>query len=1188
MNSAGEASFSSMSWGGNGSIDADIDRLRRQLRQLEGQKEETTKPNTDAQTARMRQRQARTRSIGSFGHLSTSSLLGQRRPSSNANTPSISASLGSGSASVGGVFGDSEGSFSEDDSIGAGRLKRHDVNGISQFELVNESFRRVEDNATRLKSLESVDARKSSDDDMKGFSTDESTPSRGRGLPQSKRQESYQDTLSEQSQKPRYHEDDEDDDTGLLQSKRQDSHHDIRTLRMQPQIPRDEDDDEPYSEYHDIRTSSMQPRIPRDEDNYAESSDSDVYKEDIVVANAEPFLDVGELLRASDDEDDPTRDRLNESTGSSNRDRLNENTGSSNRGRLNESTGSSNRRKSPFGKGRRSSYENVKPLAIGPDGKAAIMEPSQRSLFLDEVDDDYEVDRFEAPFEMLCAPSFSQFAMLQIQPEQLLLVGNEYLFADDGPAHLDPFLLNQEMEFADHYTADSRRLIDPASVSSFCFPDGLRVRYIPRAGLVGARRMGWIGPKGDRCHLMVFTNGNGITDHGVAITIQWEMNMKRNEKQSLSKAVYTRRKRRRASRRIQQWWRCQVQNRVLREALDITGFPDHSVADLKAELAPSELKLLEKALKNTSNRQKLHQSTTESQGKSSTGYAARRQLKKKGVSKKLNKILSRGTQKESPIPEFDTSTVEEVTRAAMMRSPSVALLYDDVSRESTISDDFPDSEDGSKSSRGFGLFKSVSGRASSNSTRFSMRSFHSSTKSMVSTQSLSPVARPQRVLTLRPSKRTIERARESYETMKENDRMGSICVVEKCYTLIGCQPDEHVLLLGPLQQLVNSEREEIFAFRLSRNDMSPNKKRPKEKTIDDVDEERRLEWELQSRRHIIIKAMREKLRLTTRQALITYPSSQLEHVHGKLHHFETFIPQIPEFETTKLPLPLPSIGKEWVLAQFLLDIGPDSLVLCLKLMLLERSILVLGDNLQDVTMYACGLIELLKPFEWASAFMPVLPRKMLDFVNCPVPFIAGVAVRNVTEIENDSRILEAMSNGMSLLNLKTNTLQITTERGISKMISLDPYLREKLKMMRARLQYFVQEDPHSPLRNFNTFVRFGLSRRESLTLYSACRVLEKHFSQFCGDLALNDKAWRRYGTIDVDTDDFVFNPEWFINPIRAENAFHEAIVKTQLFSGYVHERREDRIEMDEIMEGEMGCLIAEWVYDKWMAKKRLR
>jgi hypothetical protein len=652
--------------------------------------------------------------------------------------------------------------------------------------------------------------------------------------------------------------------------------------------------------------------------------------------------------------------------------------------------------------------------------------------------------------------------------------------------------------------------------------------------------------------------------------------LKKGEKQRLSDAIFKRRKRRRAVRMLQRWWRNMVQDRILREALEISGFQGVLPADLKAELTSSELKLLHKALKDSGSRQFL---------RGSPGNAAHNQLKKKGVNKKLNAVLHRNLPNTPYLNVDAAEEVEALTRAAVLRSPSLSHVADMVLGEDSAEED---------SHGGVG---SLLGRVSRSSRRLSVRSVFTSRSSQVqtahsptrtSTVSMQTSSLRGIASTGKYSRHVADLARESYETMKANDRMGSICVVEKCYTLIGCQPDEHILLLGPLQQLINSERDEILEFRQMRNDMNA-KKRPKEKAINDVEEERRLERELKNRRQVIVRSMREKLRLTTRQALVTYPRSQLEHVYGKLHYFESFIPQIPgDQEPIKLPLPLPRIGKEWALAQILLDIGPDSLVLCLKLLLLERSILVVSDNLQQVSMCACALIELLKPFEWASAFMPVLPRRMLDFINSPVPFIAGVSVHDFTEIEHDDRVLEAMSQGMSLLNLKTSTLHITTEKGMSDMIGLDPYLRSKLKLLVSRLQHFVENDPQSPLRNLNTFLRFGLSRRESLTLNSVCQVLEQHFTCFCGDLAVNDKAWKRYGTVDVKTNEFMFQPDWFLNPIRTDHAFHEAMVRTQLFSGYVHERREDQIEMKEIMEGELGYFIAEWVYEKWVARKRRR
>mmetsp|Transcript_15455 Transcript_15455/g.24060 ORF Transcript_15455/g.24060 Transcript_15455/m.24060 type:complete len:282 (+) Transcript_15455:1-846(+) len=250
--------------------------------------------------------------------------------------------------------------------------------------------------------------------------------------------------------------------------------------------------------------------------------------------------------------------------------------------------------------------------------------------------------------------------------------------------------------------------------------------------------------------------------------------------------------------------------------------------------------------------------------------------------------------------------------------------------------------------------------------------------------------------------------------------------------------------------------------------------------------------------------------------------------------------------------------------------------------------LILGQNLEEITACACGLLSLLKPMEWASAFMPVLPFSLLGFVNSPVPFVAGLAIDDnyrLMEVETDERITQAMENGMSVINLHTNTLLITTETGVSQMLSLDPYLREQLDFLSTRLQHYAREKS-SAIHSFRRFIRDGLSRKESVTLHSVSHSFEQHFVRYCGDLATTGNAWKRYGTIDVKTGNFNFYPAWFMNPIRADQFFHEALVHTQLFVGYVDERRRNQMEVDEMRKSEVGIFIANWIYEKWNVRKK--
>lgn len=52
----------------------------------------------------------------------------------------------------------------------------------------------------------------------------------------------------------------------------------------------------------------------------------------------------------------------------------------------------------------------------------------------------------------------------------------------------------------------------------------------------------------------------------------------------------------------------------------------------------------------------------------------------------------------------------------------------------------------------------------------------------------------------------LKQAKESYETMIENEKLGDVGVVEKCFIFIGVKPAEQSLLLCALQQLVQQER----------------------------------------------------------------------------------------------------------------------------------------------------------------------------------------------------------------------------------------------------------------------------------------------------------------------------------------------------------------------------------------------
>ncbi|KAL3647681.1 hypothetical protein CASFOL_008649 [Castilleja foliolosa] len=58
--------------------------------------------------------------------------------------------------------------------------------------------------------------------------------------------------------------------------------------------------------------------------------------------------------------------------------------------------------------------------------------------------------------------------------------------------------------------------------------------------------------------------------------------------------------------------------------------------------------------------------------------------------------------------------------------------------------------------------------------------------------------------------------------------------------------------------------------------------------------------------------------------------------------------------------------------------------------LLEKQVVILCPNLGVLSAVVLSIIPIIRPFEWQSLFLPILPVKMQDFLDAPVPFIVGL------------------------------------------------------------------------------------------------------------------------------------------------------------------------------------------------------
>ncbi|XP_050217459.1 uncharacterized protein LOC126668297 isoform X3 [Mercurialis annua] len=61
--------------------------------------------------------------------------------------------------------------------------------------------------------------------------------------------------------------------------------------------------------------------------------------------------------------------------------------------------------------------------------------------------------------------------------------------------------------------------------------------------------------------------------------------------------------------------------------------------------------------------------------------------------------------------------------------------------------------------------------------------------------------------------------------------------------------------------------------------------------------------------------------------------------------------------------------------------------------LLEKQIAVVCSNLGILSASVLSVVPLIRPYQWQSLLMPILPDDMLDFLDAPVPYVVGVKNR---------------------------------------------------------------------------------------------------------------------------------------------------------------------------------------------------
>ena len=97
---------------------------------------------------------------------------------------------------------------------------------------------------------------------------------------------------------------------------------------------------------------------------------------------------------------------------------------------------------------------------------------------------------------------------------------------------------------------------------------------------------------------------------------------------------------------------------------------------------------------------------------------------------------------------------------------------------------------------------------------------------------------------------------------------------------------------------------------------------------------------------------------------------------------------------------------EWALPALLRWLPVDRLVWLLSLLLCEVKVIVVGSEAGTVSCAVMSILALLRPISWVAPLIPVLPLKYVEFVESPVPILAGVIIDDEDGAWTPENVLE--------------------------------------------------------------------------------------------------------------------------------------------------------------------------------------
>ena len=95
----------------------------------------------------------------------------------------------------------------------------------------------------------------------------------------------------------------------------------------------------------------------------------------------------------------------------------------------------------------------------------------------------------------------------------------------------------------------------------------------------------------------------------------------------------------------------------------------------------------------------------------------------------------------------------------------------------------------------------------------------------------------------------------------------------------------------------------------------------------------------------------------------------------------------------------------WAVCTLCKSLSLENMITMLSCVLLEKQIVVFCPSLGVLTGVVWSMQPLILPFVWQSVLFPVMPSSMIEFLDAPVPFIAGIQHKTDVVREKSSDLI---------------------------------------------------------------------------------------------------------------------------------------------------------------------------------------